>query len=66
MKLILLSPIFCFGKNGGAGGGEYSCEGERVLALLKQNASPFCYGWENWTAPEEWGLPDLPPGWDQL
>jgi uncharacterized protein len=41
-------------------------EGERVLAMLKQNAPPFCDGWENWLAPQEWGLPDLPPGWDHL
>jgi hypothetical protein len=39
-------------------------EGEWVLAILKQNAPPFCDGWENWKAPEKWTIPTLPSGWN--
>jgi hypothetical protein len=41
-------------------------EGERVIRLLDTNASPFCDGWEDWIPPSEWGLPVLPPGWEDL
>jgi hypothetical protein len=38
-------------------------EGERVLDAMKQNLPPFCDGWENWSPPEEWEIPDFPPDW---
>ena len=41
-------------------------EGERVIALLNTNASPFCEGWENWSPPAEWGIPNFPAGWENL
>ncbi len=39
-------------------------EGERVLERVQTQSSPFCDGWEQWTAPADWPLPLLPPGWD--
>ena len=41
-------------------------EGERVIALLNANASPFCDDWENWFPPLEWGIPTFPAGWERL
>jgi hypothetical protein len=41
-------------------------EGERVIAQLNANASPFCDGWENWIPPVEWGIPSFPQGWEEL
>ena len=40
-------------------------EGERVLAMLKANASPFCDGWEYWLPPVEWTIPTFPKGWEK-
>jgi Protein of unknown function (DUF402) len=36
-------------------------EGERVLAEW-----PFPTGYEHWTPPSAWRVPELPPGWDEL
>jgi hypothetical protein len=41
-------------------------EGERVIERLNHNQPPFCDGWENWRPPTEWGIPDLPEGWDRV
>jgi hypothetical protein len=41
-------------------------EGERVIAMLNANASPFCDGWEDWTPPMEWGIPTFPQGWEDF
>lgn len=41
-------------------------EGERVLQLLRLNASPFCDGWENWSPPTEWKIPTFPQGWEDF
>ena len=41
-------------------------EGERVIALLNANASPFCDRWDNWIPPAEWGIPRFPEGWGDL
>jgi hypothetical protein len=41
-------------------------EGERVIELLKGNRSPFCDKWESWSPPKDWGVPEFPPGWDQI
>jgi hypothetical protein len=41
-------------------------EGERVIAMLNANASPFCDGWEDWTSPMEWGIPTFPQGWEDF
>jgi len=40
-------------------------EGERVIAMLKANSSPFCDGWEAWRPPEGWSIPRFPVGWEQ-
>jgi len=41
-------------------------EGERVIGLLKANASPFCDGWEEWMPPADWGIPAFPKVWADL
>jgi hypothetical protein len=41
-------------------------EGERVIAMMRGNASPFCAGWENWTPPVEWTIPNFPGGWEKV
>jgi hypothetical protein len=41
-------------------------EGERVIRQMQAGGSPFCDGWEEWRPPPEWGLPELPPGWDDI
>lgn len=41
-------------------------EGERVIAIMHANASPFCDGWEDWTPPAEWTIPKFPDGWEGL
>ncbi|OGN91251.1 MAG: hypothetical protein A2Y88_09010 [Chloroflexi bacterium RBG_13_48_10] len=40
-------------------------EGERVIALLNANASPFCDGWESWAPPGGWTIPGFPEGWEK-
>ena len=40
-------------------------EGERVLEMMDANQSPFCDGWEYWTPPEAWEVPEFPVDWDQ-
>jgi protein associated with RNAse G/E len=41
-------------------------EGERVIAMLHANSSPFCDGWENWVPPIGWTIPQFPQGWEDL
>jgi len=41
-------------------------EGERVIQLAIENQSPFCDGWETWSPPAEWTIPQFPENWDQL
>jgi hypothetical protein len=41
-------------------------EGERVIAMLHANASPFCDGWENWVPPTGWTNPQFPERWEGL
>jgi hypothetical protein len=41
-------------------------EGERVIQQMRVGASPFCDGWEKWSPPPEWTIPELPEGWDKL
>lgn len=41
-------------------------EGERVLDMMQQNQAPFCDGWEEWSPPEEWEIPEFPEDWDAL
>ncbi|MDP6607144.1 MAG: DUF402 domain-containing protein [Dehalococcoidia bacterium] len=40
-------------------------EGERVIAALERRRSPFSDGWEQWAPPSNWGVPELPDGWDE-
>ena len=40
-------------------------EGNRVIDLLRTNASPFCDGWEKWSPPVEWSIPRFPLGWEK-
>lgn len=39
-------------------------KGEQVISLMQANASPFCDGWEMWTPPEHWTIPQFPAGWE--
>jgi hypothetical protein len=41
-------------------------EGERVIQEMRAGKSPFCDGWENWSPPANWSIPELPSGWDKL
>ncbi len=41
-------------------------EGTRVIARIEARASPFCDGWERWSPPEGWPVPELPEGWDRV
>jgi hypothetical protein len=41
-------------------------EGEKVIRQFLAGQSPFCDGWENWSPPAEWDIPDMPEGWDNL
>ncbi len=43
-----------------------SRKGERVIAMLLANATPFCDGWENWEAANGWTIPRFPEGWEEL
>ncbi len=40
-------------------------EGHRAIDLIQQNQPPFDAGWEDWSPPDEWGIPALPEGWDR-
>jgi hypothetical protein len=40
-------------------------EGEKVLQMLRYNASPFCNGWEKWRPPARWTIASFPPGWEE-
>ena len=39
-------------------------EGERVIKLIRENQSPFCDGWEKWSPPIDWNIPELPAEWN--
>jgi predicted RNA-binding protein associated with RNAse of E/G family len=41
-------------------------EGERVIELLRTGQPPFCDGWDRWSPPAEWKIPQLPDGWDRI
>jgi len=41
-------------------------EGERVIQLIRTGVPPFCSGWERWSPPIDWKLPNLSAGWDDL
>ena len=45
---------------------EIRAEGERAVRRVQTNQPPFCEGWENWRAPEDWVIPTFPEGWDHL
>ena len=40
-------------------------EGERAIELLRAGQPPFCDGWDKWSPPVEWQIPQLPDGWDK-
>ena len=40
-------------------------EGERVIELLRTGQPPFCDGWDRWSPPAGWGIPQIPDGWDR-
>jgi len=40
-------------------------EGERAVELLRTGQQPFCDGWDRWSPPVGWGIPQLPDGWDR-
>ncbi|MFZ2095254.1 MAG: DUF402 domain-containing protein [Anaerolineales bacterium] len=41
-------------------------EGERVIRMLKMNASPFCDGWQDWKPPARWTIPTFPTDWEKF
>jgi hypothetical protein len=40
-------------------------EGERAVRLLQSGQSVY-EGWQDWTAPTNWKIPQLPSNWDSL
>jgi predicted RNA-binding protein associated with RNAse of E/G family len=38
-------------------------EGERVIGLFHANRSPLCDGWEHWSPPAGWGVPEMGEDW---
>ncbi len=41
-------------------------EGERVIQRVLSGQPPFCDGWERWSPPASWQIPELPTGWDDI
>jgi predicted RNA-binding protein associated with RNAse of E/G family len=41
-------------------------EAEHVLRLIQTRQPSFANGWEAWTPPAHWTIPQLPVGWDLL
>ena len=41
-------------------------EGERLIRMMLENASPFCDGWEKWLPPAGWSTPQFPLGWEEF
>ncbi len=41
-------------------------EGERALTLLQAKRPPFGDVWRRWLPPEEWAIPSLQAGWDDM
>lgn len=41
-------------------------EGERVIQEMLSGQSPFSDGWERWSPPEDWEIPQLTGGWDVI
>ena len=41
-------------------------EGEAVIQHAQAGLSPFCDGWERWSPPEDWPIPNFPQGWDKM
>lgn len=41
-------------------------EGERVIREMRAGEPPFGEGWERWSPPPAWQIPELPPGWDVM
>ncbi len=44
-------------------GAAVRAEGERVVALIEQRASPFADAWDTWQPDPEWAMPVLPETW---
>lgn len=40
--------------------------GHEAVKLIEERRPPFDEGWESWTAPNDWGKPELPSNWDQV
>lgn len=40
-------------------------QAERVIEMLRVNASPFCDGWEEWIPPASWTIPMFPESWEK-
>lgn len=40
-------------------------EGEKVIRMAANDQSPFCDGWECWSPPGTWQIPEFPANWEQ-
>jgi predicted RNA-binding protein associated with RNAse of E/G family len=40
-------------------------EGKKAIKMAETNQPPFCDGWENWSPPICWQIPEFPTNWDQ-
>jgi len=40
-------------------------EGEKVIQMAATNQSPFCDGWEHWSPPGNWQIPEFPAIWER-
>lgn len=45
---------------------EVLAEARRAIDRIERWESPFRDGWERWRPDPEWGVPDLPCGWDRI
>ena len=41
-------------------------EGEHVVRTMQEEGSLFLQGWERWTPPKDWNIPEMPAKWDDL
>jgi hypothetical protein len=41
-------------------------EGEAVIQQMQAGLPPFCDGWERWSPPTDYPIPQFPPGWDKI
>lgn len=41
-------------------------EGDKVIEMSITNQAPFCDGWESWSPPANWQIPEFPKNWSRV